>query len=208
MRWAPIVSVFAVLAVTSIFQSVLAAPVDVVLENRARGLKITAKSLKTSNYRQTATKGSNYSKTKTGVTKVKTPKTPPKGKHADHILEAQTVAKALNKGGRKTKGIGAKAHREVKKALNDKSNLSFVNPGINGKKGQGHRTALAGKTPKPDRHVKDYMQKTAPAGRATAKKIDGILKKNGVKGVSVQREHNGVLKKMGVKRDLSLEELD
>jgi len=44
-------------------------------------------------------------------------------------------------------------------------------------KGQAHRTALAGKQPKADRHVKDYMKKTAPAGKATAKKIDGILKK-------------------------------
>jgi len=36
MRWSPLVSIFTVLAVTSIFEGVFAAPLAVVLENRGK----------------------------------------------------------------------------------------------------------------------------------------------------------------------------
>ena len=126
MRWSPLVSLFTVLAVTSIFEGVFAAPLDVVLERRvgsSSNKKLTAGSLKTSSstYRNAALKSNTFTKSGNGITKTTTPKSPPKGKDAgrwydrsslshtddhisDHILEAQTVAKALNRGGHTTTG--------------------------------------------------------------------------------------------------------
>jgi len=95
MRWSPLVSIFAVLAVTSIFEGVFGAPLDdVILEGRAKvkpsnakAKKLTAGSLKKSSatYRKAALRGPTFSKGKGKVskmTKTKTPKSPPKGKDA------------------------------------------------------------------------------------------------------------------------------
>jgi len=217
MRWSPFVSIFTVLAVTSIFEGVFAAPLDVILENRAKvkpaqakSKKLTAGSLKksSSTYRNAALRSSTFTKNGGGISKTKTPKAPPKGKDADHILEAQTVAKALHKGGHTTTGSLGGAHQAVKNTLNHHSNMAFVDAGVNRAKGQVHKSALSGKTPHASSHVKDYMKQTSSAGKSTAKKVDDVLKKHGVSGVSVQKEHQGVLKKIGIKRELSLEELD
>ena len=87
MRWSPLVSLFTVLAVTSIFEGVFAAPLDVVLERRAgssSNKKLTAGSLKTSSstYRNAALKSNTFTKSGNGITKTTTPKSPPKGKDA------------------------------------------------------------------------------------------------------------------------------
>ena len=89
MRWSPLVSLFAVLAVTSIIEGVFAAPVDVILEGRARvrsapSKKLTAGSLKksSSTYRKAALLGSTYTKSSRKIAKIRTPKAPPKGKDA------------------------------------------------------------------------------------------------------------------------------
>jgi hypothetical protein len=89
MRWSPLVSVYTLLAVTSIFEGVFAAPLGVVLEPRGRVKpvsvkKITAGSLKksSSTYRNAALKSSTFSKKGGGISKTKTPKSPPKGKDA------------------------------------------------------------------------------------------------------------------------------
>ncbi|KIM35506.1 hypothetical protein M413DRAFT_32450 [Hebeloma cylindrosporum] len=200
-------------------QGVFAAPLDVVLEARgrvkstpsAKAKKLTAGSLKKSSatYRKAALRSSTFTKSGGKISKTKTPKVAPKGKDADHILEAQTVAKALHRGGHTTTtSLGTKGHQAVKDALNHHSNMAFVDADVNRAKGQAHRSALSGNTPHASGHVKDYMKQTSTAGKDTAKKVDSVLKKHGVSGVSVQKEHQGVLKKMGLKRELSLDELD
>lgn len=91
MRWSPSVSIFTVLAVTSIFEGVFAAPVDVILESRGRvkpatvkSKKLTAGSLKksSSTYRNAALKSNTFTKNGGKISKTTTPKTPPKGKDA------------------------------------------------------------------------------------------------------------------------------
>ena len=90
MRWSPSVSIFAVLAVTSIFEGVFAAPLDVILESRAKvkpppkSKKLTAGSLKKSSatYRKAALKSNTFTKSGGGISKTKTHKTPQKGKDA------------------------------------------------------------------------------------------------------------------------------
>jgi len=87
MRWSPSVSIFTVLAVTSIFKGVFAAPLDVILESRAKtppSKKLTAGSLKKSSatYRKAALRSNTFTKSGGGISKTKTHKTPPKGKDA------------------------------------------------------------------------------------------------------------------------------
>ncbi|KAF8903329.1 hypothetical protein CPB84DRAFT_1774579 [Gymnopilus junonius] len=216
MRWSLIALLF---AATFVVEGVFSVPTDVSsLEKRAgarsrKPTKLTAGSLKKSSktYRKNALSGKTYTKSKTRgkVKSVKTPKSPPKNKDADHILESQTVKKALNKGGyHTTKQLGSKAHKGIKDALNHSKNMAYVDKDINRKKGQATKAALSGKKPNVSPHVKDYVKRTSAAGKSTAKAIDGVLKKHGVKGVSVQKEHQGVLKHMGVKRELALNDLD
>ena len=65
MRWSPLVSLFAVLAVTSIIESVFAAPLDVILEGRvttrsqsaAGSRKLRSASLKKSHQKTAPTRG-------------------------------------------------------------------------------------------------------------------------------------------------------
>ena len=87
MRWSPLIAIFTVLAVTSIFEGVFAAPVGVVLEKRVAtsgSKKLNAGSLKTSSstYRKTALKSPTFTNKGAGVSKVPTPKSPPAGKDA------------------------------------------------------------------------------------------------------------------------------
>ena len=92
MRWSPLVSLFTVLAITSFFEGVFAAPLDVILENRGvpktksrksrpNHGRIPEKSSPT--YRGAALKeGNTYTKSGLKITKTKTPKAPRKGKDA------------------------------------------------------------------------------------------------------------------------------
>jgi hypothetical protein len=91
MRWSLLVSIFTVLAVTSIFEGVFAAPLDVILETRGRvktpsvkAKKLTAGSLKksSSTYRKAALRGNTFTKSGGKIVKTKTPKSPPKKKDA------------------------------------------------------------------------------------------------------------------------------
>ena len=81
MRWSPLVSLFAVLAVTSIIEGVFAAPVN---GQSAASKKLTAGSLKKSSttYRNAALQSNTFTKSASGVTKIGTPSAPPKGKDA------------------------------------------------------------------------------------------------------------------------------
>ena len=89
MHWSPLGSIFIVLTVTSILESVSAAPLDVVLEKRGgdkskETKKLTTSSLKTSSstYRKAALGGTSFTTQGKGVTEIATPKSPPKGKDA------------------------------------------------------------------------------------------------------------------------------
>jgi len=86
MRWSPLVSVLTVLAVTSIFEGVFAAPLDVVLKKRAppHTMALNSKTLKkdSKTYRNTALGATPYTKSGGGVVKTPHHTTPPKGKDA------------------------------------------------------------------------------------------------------------------------------
>jgi hypothetical protein len=85
MRWSSQVFIFIALAVTSIFEGIFAAPLDVILEKRVE-LVITPDSLKSSSstYRKTALAGLTFTTTLDGkaVSQIPTPASPPPGKDA------------------------------------------------------------------------------------------------------------------------------
>ena len=85
--WLPLVSLFTVLTITSIFEGVFTAPLGVVLEKRvgsSGSKKLDAGSLKTSSstYRNAALKSNTFTKNGAGISKIPTPKSLPKGKEA------------------------------------------------------------------------------------------------------------------------------
>ena len=96
MRWLPLVSLFAVLSVTSIIEGVFAAPLDVILEGRARDKNgLTAGSLKESSYtyRKNALKGDTFTKSGGKIAKLRTPKSPPGGKDAGRQYNQPSISR-------------------------------------------------------------------------------------------------------------------
>ena len=85
MRWSPLIPFFFVvlLSITSIFDTVIAAPIDVstILEKRGP-IKLTAGHLKNSIYRKTALLGKTFTKKGGKIVQIETPTSPPKGMEA------------------------------------------------------------------------------------------------------------------------------
>jgi len=126
-----------------------------------------------------------------------------KGLEADHIVEGQTVANAANKA---TKKPSPAAVKEAKGVVNSPENLSFLDKGVNLKKGQATTAAGKGRPVTPDKNVQEYMKSTKAAGEKVADQLNKVFRKHG-SNANVKAEHQKVLKANKVKRDL-LQELD
>ncbi|KIM47234.1 hypothetical protein M413DRAFT_23466 [Hebeloma cylindrosporum] len=195
--------------VTSSFENAIAAPIDVILEEREPG-KLTAAILKKSSSvtRKAALLSSTFTKQGGRIVKVDTPKSPPKDKQADHVLEAQTLAKAFHKAGYKTtESLGSRILKGVKDIFNHHTNLVFVDTKINQAKGRAHRAAHAGKPHQIHPDAKAYMKENEihHLGTQSAKNVESYLKDNGIHNVAVKEERQGALKTLKIKRERSLD---
>ncbi|TFK35325.1 hypothetical protein BDQ12DRAFT_726074 [Crucibulum laeve] len=152
-------------------------------------------------YRKAAMKSPHMFSVKNGkVQRVKTPAKMVSGKfHADHILEAQTAAKALAGAGHTQKSLGKQKWDKVKNALNAPKNMAMLAGDVNTAKGRVCKAGLNGCTPKQAdvKLAQGYMKATKSRGKETAAEIDKI-----VGGNTVQTKHNQILGKAGVKREV------
>ncbi|TFK35323.1 hypothetical protein BDQ12DRAFT_714753 [Crucibulum laeve] len=166
-------------------------------------LAIKAGNLKKSSgtYRKAAMKNPHMYAAKGGkIQKLKTPAKMVSGQfHADHILEAQTAAKALAGAGHTPTSLGKQKWNKVKNVLNAPKNMAMLAGDVNTAKGRVCKAGLNGCAPKPAdvKLAQGYMKDTKSRGKETAAEIDKI-----VGGNAVQTKHNQILGKAGVKREI------
>jgi hypothetical protein len=190
--------------VTSLPVPVLGDDESSILEARNGPNNLQAKKLKSSNYRKTAATSTLPSFQVHNGQLAHLPRpagTVPHSRYeAEHIVEPQTVAGAINKG--KVK-LSQKAHDDIKKVLNSHENLTYLEKPPNNAKGKIAGAARNGrKTLNPDQlanpnyhHAAEYLNdhKIRNAHARTVKKIDKILKNDG-SDVRIKQEQKHIYK--------------
>jgi prepilin-type processing-associated H-X9-DG protein len=144
-----------------------------------------------STYREAAkSHGSSYDKSPGGKSVIKTELTPAqveankkdkttgKGKQADHVLEAQTVSQALKNSGHTFGSLPSPVKKDIKDAVNSKSNMAFVDGSVNSQKGQATKSGQKGVPGVSDRPARDsYMEQSYGTGKKTAERVDKAIDK-------------------------------
>ncbi|TFK35328.1 hypothetical protein BDQ12DRAFT_760010 [Crucibulum laeve] len=119
--------------------------------------------------------------------------------HADHILEAQTAAKAISGAGHTPGSLGKKKWTLIKNVLNDPKNMAMLAGDVNTAKGRICKAGLNNCPPNPAdvKLSQAYMKDTKSRGQDAAAEIDKIIGGN-----AVQTMHKDILAKAGVKREI------
>jgi len=145
-------------------------------------------------YRKSAQKGPTYHRTgRSGLVKTKTGSSLDPGTHADHMVEAQTVAHAVEKAGLKKSDIHADTMHKVKDVLNGPENMAVISGPLNIKKGQHTTSKLAGGAGSSDPHVHRLMGETRDKTTAVAKKLNKVFEDGG-NDVNVLSAHMRTMK--------------
>jgi len=141
-------------------------------------------------YRRQALKsGLGFSRTgKTGLVQTKLGSSI-KGKDADHMVEAQTVADAVKKAGYSRKDITPRTTKRVKDIENDKNNMAAISPDLNTLKGRHAKSKLDGGEGSDDPQLAKYLDTTKPKTTEVAKDLTAAFKQGGYDDVDVLASH-------------------